>query len=79
MKRRARVTLYDGKKFIFDNRKQRKKNLLAERIALKVFTENEPYHYIMVKSASIETIVKAIECAEGIARKKRGKEMSDGK
>lgn len=71
MKRR-RIALSDGHEMFFPNRRIRKEYMLRSRFLLPMFVNNAPFHRMVAKSASIETIVKALGCALSVGEEKKG-------
>ena len=74
MTRRTKIKLPNGKTVTIPNRKRRKENTMNEKIAIEVFADNMPYSYVLAKSASIETMMKSIECADRMMKQEKNDE-----
>lgn len=68
---RRRITWSDFRGTLFPNRKSRKASMMKARFALTVFADNAPFHRMIAKSASIETMVKALGCAMSVGEEKK--------
>lgn len=56
------------------NRKRRKKVKMAERLALKLFCNNKPWHYMMASGSSVATFREAMRLYYGDGNEQEEKE-----